>query len=167
MFPLFQQSGKANRRWRPDLTVKQRPRRRRFALSLPSAPSSNVHTQNRRLPSDSPSSGKHHTQADPTTKSGNDAVAFWQPFAFRIELSRGSGSRRKLNVASRDFTHHGQNASDWGARVMSCKQAESITCGSFFAPSLSKGGRNSGAMAACNAADRSGNQGAPKRTTTI
>ena len=98
MVSLFQKSGVANRWRRPDLTVMQRRRPQRFALSLPSAVPFRPPTKNRTLPPSGPSLGGHHTQAYPRTKSGADAVTFWQRFGFQIELSRGSRSRRNSRL---------------------------------------------------------------------
>lgn len=138
MFPLFQQSGTANRWWRSVLTVTQR-QRPRFALSLPSAVRSNARTENRTLPPANKSLGKHHTQAHPRTKSGTDAVTFWQRFGFRTELSRGRSPGENSRLLRGSSVHNGQNASAAEACAMSCKRAASTACG-FFTPSLSKGG---------------------------
>ncbi len=163
MFPLLQQSDVANRWQRSDLTVTRRRRLRPLAPSLLSAVPSNGPTQLDTALADS-GLGKHHTQAYPRTKSDTDALTFLRRFRFPTELSRGS--RRKLKVASRDVSHNGQNASAGEACPMSCKPTESPACGLFSAP-RSPRGRNSGAVAACNPADWSGNQSALRRTTTM
>jgi len=96
-----------------------------------------------------PGLGKHHTQAYPRTKSDTDAVTFLRRFRFRPELSRGS--RRKLEVASRDVSHNGQNASAGEACPMSCKQTESPACGLVLCTALSKGEKfwRSGCLQSC------------------
>ncbi len=150
MFPLLQQSGVANRWQRSDLTVTRRRRRRLrpLAPSLLSAVPSNGPTQLDTALAN-PGLGKHHTQAYPRTKSDTDAVTFLRRFRFRPELSRGS--RRKLEVASRDVSHNGQNASAGEACPMSCKQTESPACGLVLCTALSKGEKfwRSGCLQSC------------------
>lgn len=157
MVSLFQKSGVANRWRRPDLTVTQRRRPQRFALSLPSAVPFRPPTKNRTLPPSGPSLGGHHTQAYPSTKSGADAVTFWQRFGFQIELSRGSRSRRNSRLLQGTAVTMGKTHRSGDACPMPRKQTESIRHAACSLHRALQGG-NSGAMAVCNPADWSGNQ---------
>jgi hypothetical protein len=156
MVSLFQKSGVANRwRW-PDLTVTQQQRPQRFALSLPSAVRPKPPIKNRTLPPSGPSLGEHHTQAYPKTKSGADAVTFWQRFGFRIELSRGSRSRRNPRLLQGTaFTMGKTHRPATPARCLANKR-RAYGMRLVLYTVLSKGG-NSGATV-CNPADWSGNQ---------
>ncbi len=155
MFPLLQQSGVANRWQRSDLKVTRRRRLRPFAPSLLSAVPSNGPTEPDGAPAN-PGLGKHHTQAYPRTKSDTDAVTFWQ----LRNSNRIEPVSRKLQVASRQWA---KRIGQGGLRdVLQTNGEPGILYTALF-----QKGRNSGAAAACNPTDLSGNQGAPRRTTTM
>jgi len=133
----------ANRRWRPDLNVTQRPLPR-LALSTPSAVPAR---KTRHCPR--PSLTQTSYPSLPKDEKCYRCVYVLATLRISNRIESGSGSRRKLKVAPRGFSHNGQNASDAGGPRDVLQTSGGLHMRLILYGVALARGRNSGAAAAC------------------